>query len=138
MKIYSETIVLNTRSRIELKDISENVAKIVSYSGVKNGVVYVFSLHTTLGLYLNENEPNLRQDVLELLESIAPQGRNYHHDKIDPTANTFSHLRTIMLSPMVTLPVEDGRLVKGTWQSIIAAEFDGPRSRKLLVKVIGE
>ncbi len=138
MKTYSETIILNTKSRVELNDISENVAKIVSYSGVKKGLVCVFSLHTTLGLYINEDEPNLRQDVLELLERLAPQGRNYHHDSIDPTANTFSHLRTIMLSPMVTLPVENGRLIKGTWQSIIAAEFDGPRSRKLFVQVIGE
>ncbi|MEM2238162.1 MAG: secondary thiamine-phosphate synthase enzyme YjbQ [Candidatus Caldarchaeum sp.] len=138
MKSYSETIVLNTRSRVELNDVSDKVEKIVAASGVKNGLVNVFSLHTTLALYLNENEPNLRRDVLELLERLAPEGRGYHHDTIDPTANTFSHLRSILLSPAVTLPVENGRTVRGTWQSIIAAEFDGPRTRKLYVQVLGE
>ncbi|MEM4354405.1 MAG: secondary thiamine-phosphate synthase enzyme YjbQ [Candidatus Caldarchaeum sp.] len=138
MKSYSETIVLNTRSRVELNDVSDKVEKIVAASGVKNGLVNVFSLHTTLALYLNENESNLRRDVLELLERLAPEGRSYHHDTIDPTANTFSHLRSILLSPAVTLPVENGRTVRGTWQSIIAAEFDGPRTRKLYVQVLGE
>ncbi|MEM4190159.1 MAG: secondary thiamine-phosphate synthase enzyme YjbQ [Candidatus Caldarchaeum sp.] len=137
MKVYSETIVLNTKSRIELTDVSDRVEKIVAASGVKNGLVNVFSLHTTLGLYLNENEPNLKRDVVEFLEKLAPQGSGYHHDTIDPTANTFSHLRSILLTPLVTLPVENGRVVRGTWQSVIAAEFDGPRTRKLYVQVLG-
>ncbi|MEM1950158.1 MAG: secondary thiamine-phosphate synthase enzyme YjbQ, partial [Candidatus Caldarchaeum sp.] len=94
MKSYSETVVLNTKSRIELNDVSDRVERVVAASGVRNGLVNVFSMHTTLGLYLNENEPNLRRDVLEFLEKLVPQGRGYHHDTIDPTANTFSHLRS--------------------------------------------
>lgn len=138
VKTYSETLVLNTRSRVELNDLSDRVEKVVAASGVRNGVVNVFSMHTTLGLYLNENESNLKRDVLEFLERLAPEARGYHHDTIDPTANTFSHLRSILLSPVITLPVENGKTVRGTWQSIIAAEFDGPRTRKILVQVLGE
>lgn len=138
VKAYTETINLNTRSRVELNDVTGFVERVVAASGVKNGVVNVFSLHTTLGLYLNENEPNLKQDVLEFLERLAPQTPGYHHDTIDPTANTFSHLRALLLTPVITLAVQNGKPVRGTWQSIIAAEFDGPRSRKLLVQVLGE
>jgi len=137
MKTYRETVVLQTRSRIELQDVTESVEKVVSKSGVSNGVVNVYSMHTTLGLYLNENEANLKKDVLEFLERLAPVGRGYHHDTIDPTANTFSHLRSILLSHVITLPIEEGRLVRGTWQSVIAAEFDGPRTRKLYIQVMG-
>ncbi|MEM0439995.1 MAG: secondary thiamine-phosphate synthase enzyme YjbQ [Candidatus Caldarchaeum sp.] len=138
MKVFFDTIVLNTKSRIELNDVSDRVEKSVQASGIKNGVVNVFSMHTTMALYLNENESNLRQDVLEFLEKLAPPQKGYHHDTIDPTANTFSHLRSILLSPVVTLAVQDGKTVRGTWQSIIAAEFDGPRTRKILIQVIGE
>jgi secondary thiamine-phosphate synthase enzyme len=137
MKVHSETVVLETRSRVELQDITQTVEKVVSKSGVSKGFVNIFSMHTTLGLYLNENESNLKRDVLEFLEKLAPVDRGYHHDSVDPTANTFSHLRSILLSPVVTLPIEDGRLVRGTWQSVIAAEFDGPRTRRLYIQVVG-
>jgi secondary thiamine-phosphate synthase enzyme len=138
VKVVYETIVLNTKTRVELHDVSHEVERVVAASGVKQGLVNVFSQHTTFALYLNENETNLRRDVLEFLEKLAPQREGYHHDTIDPTANTFSHLRSILLSPVITLPIRDGKVVRGTWQSIIAAEFDGPRTRKLLVQVLGE
>lgn len=138
VKVVYEMIVLNTRSRIELHDVSQEVERVVAASGVREGVVNVFSQHTTMALYLNENETNLRRDVLEFLEKLAPQREGYHHDTIDPTANTFSHLRSILLSPVITLPIRDGKVVRGTWQSIIAAEFDGPRTRRLLIQVLGE
>ncbi|MEM2992990.1 MAG: secondary thiamine-phosphate synthase enzyme YjbQ [Candidatus Caldarchaeum sp.] len=138
MKVVYEMIVLKTRSRIELHDVSQEVERVVAASGVREGVVNVFSQHTTMALYLNENETNLRRDVLEFLEKLAPQREGYHHDTIDPTANTFSHLRSILLSPVITLPIRDGKVVRGTWQSIIAAEFDGPRTRRLLIQVLGE
>jgi secondary thiamine-phosphate synthase enzyme len=138
VKVVYDMIVLNTRSRIELHDVSQEVERVVAASGVREGVVNVFSQHTTMALYLNENETNLRRDVLEFLEKLAPQREGYHHDTIDPTANTFSHLRSILLSPVITLPIRDGKVVRGTWQSIIAAEFDGPRTRRLLIQVLGE
>ncbi|MEM3096518.1 MAG: secondary thiamine-phosphate synthase enzyme YjbQ, partial [Nitrososphaerota archaeon] len=125
-------------SRVELVDITDKVREIVSSSGISKGFVGVFSLHTTLGLYLNENETNLRRDVLEFLEKLAPKGAGYHHDTVDANANAFSHLRAILLSNSLTTPVENGAPVLGTWQSIIAAEFDGPRTRRILVQVIGD
>jgi len=138
VKVVYDTVVLNTRSRVELHDVSHEVERVVAASGVKQGLVNVFSQHTTFALYLNENESNLKRDVLEFLEKLAPQREGYHHDTIDPTANTFSHLRSILLSHVITLPIKDGKVVRGTWQSIIAAEFDGPRTRKLFVQVLGE
>jgi secondary thiamine-phosphate synthase enzyme len=138
MKIHSETITVNTTTRVELVDITDRVRSIVSVSGIRKGVLHVFSLHTTMGVYLNENEPNLRKDILELLEKIAPKAAGYHHDTVDANANTFSHLRAILLSNSITIPVDDGSPVLGTWQSVFAAEFDGPRRRRLLIQVIGE
>ena len=123
---------------MELVDITEKVRRAVASSGVSNGIVNVYSLHTTLGLYLNENEPNLRMDVLEFLDRLAPQGRGYHHDTVDANANTFSHLRAILLSNSLSLPVAGGAPVLGTWQSVFAAEFDGPRSRRVIIQVMGE
>ncbi|GBC69191.1 hypothetical protein HRbin01_00885 [archaeon HR01] len=138
MKVYSETLSISTKNRVELVDITEKVRRAVASSGVSNGIVNVYSLHTTLGLYLNENEPNLRMDVLEFLDRLAPQGRGYHHDTVDANANTFSHLRAILLSNSLSLPVAGGAPVLGTWQSVFAAEFDGPRSRRVIIQVMGE
>ncbi len=138
MKIHSETISVNTRTRVELVDITDWVRNTVSASGVRKGVIHIYSLHTTMGVYLNENEPNLRNDILEFMDKLAPKGAGYHHDTVDANANTFSHLRALLLSNSLTIPVEDGKPLLGTWQSIFAAEFDGPRTRRLLIQVIGE
>lgn len=136
MKSYYRRISVRTSHPVELINVTRDVERVVEESGVKDGVAVVFSLHTTLAVYINEDEERLRRDLLNLLEKIAPKGAGYLHDEID--RNAHSHLRSILLNPSVTIPVVDGRLVAGTWQSIFLAEFDGPRQRSYIVQVIGE
>ena len=136
MRVYSSNIPVETRKRIELINITPEVKKVVREAKVKNGVVNVFSGHTTLGLYINEDEPNLRRDVENLMEKLAPVDGEYHHNRIDDNAH--AHLRSILLSPFLTIPIVEGELTLGTWQSIFCAEFDGPRRRNITVQVIGE
>ena len=136
MKSYLRRINVRTSHPVELINVTGDVRRVVEESGVRNGVAVVFSLHTTLAVYVNEDEGRLRRDLLNLLEKLAPKGAGYLHDEID--RNAHSHLRSILLNPSVTIPVADGSLLIGTWQSIFLAEFDGPRRRSYVVQVIGE
>jgi len=136
MKSYLRRINVRTSHPVELINVTGDVRRVVEESGVRNGVAVVFSLHTTLAVYVNEDEGRLRRDLLNLLEKLAPKGAGYLHDEID--RNAHSHLRSILLNPSVTIPVADGSLLIGTWQSIFLAEFDGPRRRSYVVQVVGE
>lgn len=136
MKSYLRRINVRTSHPVELINVTEDVRRVVEESGVRNGIAVVFSLHTTLAIYVNEDEGRLRRDLLNLLEKLAPKGAGYLHDEID--RNAHSHLRSILLNPSITIPVADGSLLIGTWQSIFLAEFDGPRRRSYVVQVVGE
>ncbi len=136
MKSYLRRINVRTSHPVELINVTGDVRRVVEESGIRNGVAVVFSLHTTLAVYVNEDEGRLRRDLLNLLEKLAPKGAGYLHDEID--RNAHSHLRSILLNPSVTIPVADGSLLIGTWQSIFLAEFDGPRRRSYVVQVVGE
>ena len=135
MKSYLRRINVRTSHSVELINVTGDVRRVVEESGIRNGVAVVFSLHTTLAVYVNEDEGRLRRDLLNLLEKLAPKGAGYLHDEID--RNAHSHLRSILLNPSVTIPVADGSLLIGTWQSIFLAEFDGPRRRSYVVQVVG-
>ncbi len=136
MKVFKRTIRLRTSKPFELINITGDVERVVKESRVKNGTVIVFSPHTTLGVFINEDEERLKEDVVSFLEKLAPRGAGYRHDEIDNNAH--SHLRTILMGSSVLIPVSDGRLVTGTWQSIFVAEFDGPRARNYIIQVMGE
>ena len=136
VKIYSKRIPVKTRRRIELVNVTEEVKRVVREAGVKHGFVNVFCSHTTMGLYINEDEPNLRRDVEDFMEKLAPVDAPYQHNKIDNNAH--AHLRSITLGHSITIPVVNGELELGTWQSIFCAEFDGPRRRSITVQVVGE
>ncbi|AHF80095.1 secondary thiamine-phosphate synthase enzyme YjbQ [Thermococcus paralvinellae] len=126
-------IEIRTNKEFEIIDITPEIQKIVEESKVQEGIAVVFTKHTTTALIVNENETRLLSDIELLLESIAPKGKGYKHDKIDNNAH--SHLRAILLNPSVTIPVKGRRLELGTWQSILFVELDGPRIRKILVKI---
>ncbi|MDY6965821.1 MAG: secondary thiamine-phosphate synthase enzyme YjbQ [Halobacteriota archaeon] len=125
-------ISLSTRKEIDLFDITGDVSEAVK--NVKSGICTVFTKHTTTGIIINENESGLKDDILTLLKRIVPKGGGYKHDRIDNNAH--SHLMSIMLGPGVTVPIEDGKLVLGPWQSIFFVECDGPRNRELFVNII--
>ncbi|NJE12258.1 secondary thiamine-phosphate synthase enzyme YjbQ [Thermococcus sp. LS2] len=126
-------IEIHTNKEFEIIDITSEVQKIVKESNIQEGIAVVFTKHTTTALIVNENEKRLLSDIEMLLENIAPRGKGYKHDRIDNNAH--SHLRAILLNPSITIPIKDGKLELGTWQSILFVELDGPRLRKILVKL---
>lgn len=133
---FQEKIKLETGRRAELRNITREVEQIVEKSKIKNGIANVFTAHTTTALIVNEGEKGLLWDVEEILQALVPEGKGYMHDRIDNNAD--SHLRAILLGASITIPVENGLLALGTWQSIFFIELDGPRERSVRVSVIGE
>jgi secondary thiamine-phosphate synthase enzyme len=125
---------IQTTTRTELIDITDRVRTIVSESGTKDGICIISTRHTTSGIIINENEHGLRKDILEMLETLVPENKSYAHNQIDNNAD--AHLRAVLLGNSAVLPLEDGHLVLGTWQSIFFVELDGPRNRSVNVKII--
>ncbi|VVB92589.1 Uncharacterised protein [uncultured archaeon] len=125
---------IQTSSRSELVDITDRVRAIVKESGTENGICVISTRHTTCGIIINENESGLRKDILGMLEALVPENKSYAHNQIDDNAH--SHLRAILLGMNESIPIEDGHLVLGTWQSIFFVELDGPRTRNINVKII--
>jgi len=136
MKTYTEVSNLRSQKRIEIINISSQVRQVVGRSGIRDGLVLVYSLHTTTGLYINQSERNLEMDLEEVLGKLVPQQNNYRHNAIDNNAD--AHLRAIFLGNYVALPITNGDLDLGVWQSILFVELDGPRRRAFITKVIGE
>ena len=126
---------ISTKERYELVNISGKVEEIVRESGVKSGVVLVFVCHSTASIIITEDEPGLKQDWLGFLKKFA-SGFDFLHNRIDNNAD--SHIIAGLIGPGKTIPIEDGKIVRGTWQQIFLAEFDGPRTRKVTIKIISE
>jgi len=124
---------ISTNKRYQLVDLTEQVEEIVFQSGIDSGIAIVFVPHSTAGILLTENEQGLIQDWLNLFKKIT-SGINFAHNKIDDNAD--SHLLSGLVGQGKTLVIEDGRLIRGTWQQIFLAEFDGPRQRRILIKII--
>jgi len=129
-----ERIELKTRESTELVDITEKVKELVKCTCVESGICVIFTRHTTSGIIINENESGVKQDIVTLLNELVPKGKGYRHDRIDNNAH--SHLRAVLLGTSVSIPVDRGELVLGTWQSIFFVECDGPRRREVCVNVV--
>jgi secondary thiamine-phosphate synthase enzyme len=127
---------VNTSERVEIQDITLEVDTMLKNSGVKEGLLNVYSRHSTSAVVINENETGLLRDFQLALQKLVPEGAGYQHDRIDNNAD--SHIRGFLLGGSQTIPVENGKMMLGTWQSIFFVELDGPRQRKLTVTVTGE
>ncbi len=134
--VTTKRISVSTERHAEALDITDKIAEVVQQSKIQNGVAVVFTTHTTTGLFINERESGLIQDIETVLAQIVPAAGGYLHDRVDD--NAASHIQSILLATSVAIPVESGRLVLGTWQSVFLAERDGPRRRTVIVTVIGE
>jgi len=134
--VYTRTIEVVTHKNKEIVDISSSVEDVVAGSGISDGIVLVFTMHTTTGLYLNEREGGLVDDVEKVLCGLVPDKGSYRHDRVDN--NAAGHIQSVLLSPSLTLPLARGSLELGTWQSVLFAERDGPRRRTVIIKVLGE
>ena len=125
---------IRTGKRIELIDITGRVKEQLAESGIENGICVISTKHTTTSVIVNENESGLVSDILKLLEKLVPAHAGYAHDRIDNNAD--AHLKAVLLGSSEALPVVDGKLLLGTWQSIFLAELDGPRSREVNVATV--
>ncbi|MGE5609735.1 MAG: secondary thiamine-phosphate synthase enzyme YjbQ [Bacillota bacterium] len=125
-----------TRQRSEMIDITRLVGRVVRQAGVQSGIAVVHVPHTTAGVTINENaDPDVQHDLLRKLETMVPQREAfYRHGE----GNSDSHVKTSLIGNSVTVLVENGELVLGTWQAVYLCEFDGPRERSVVVKVMGE
>lgn len=136
MDIVKDVLDVETDKRVEIVDITPQLKSALVKTGMKTGVVHVFSKHSTAGIVINENEKGLVEDFKDALEFLVPQNREYHHNRIDNNAD--AHIRSFIIGSSETVPVENSALSLGTWQSIFFVELDGPRSRKVTLTFIGE
>lgn len=137
MKTYTEYLWYNTKKHREYLNITHEVESILHKSGIKEGMILVSAMHITAGVYVNDAESGLIQDIDEWLEKLAPFNQNYKHHRTGED-NGDSHLKSLIIHHEVIVPVTDGRLDFGPWQQIYYAEFDGQRRKRVIVKVMGE
>jgi secondary thiamine-phosphate synthase enzyme len=129
---------ISTKGFCDIIDITSRVEEAVEKSGVEDGICIVSCPGSTIGITTIENEPELLKDFKELMERLVPSDKRYHHDSVWGEANGFSHLRSSLIKPFLTVPVENGKLILGTWEQIIFVDFDNrPREREISVKVFG-
>ena len=125
-------ITIRTKQRIEMVDITSNIRKELSISGIKDGICTVFIPHTSAGITINEGtDPAVCRDILSKLNSLVPADDNYYHME----GNSDSHIKASLMGSSVSIIIENGGLALGTWQKIFFCEFDGPRSRKVFIKI---
>ncbi len=125
-----KSIEVKTRHRAEILDITADVEKLLE----GEGVAIVFTPHTTASIILNEAESRLLEDIVSTLEKIVPRNYSYKHNEIDDNAD--AHIKASLLGNSVIVPFKDGKLQLGTWQRVLFVEFDGPRTRRVYVKVL--
>lgn len=141
LQLYIETVMYHTRERLELINITRDLNELVRKHGLKAGFVIVQSLHTTTAIFINEFQQALMDDIKSFLERLVGRFDYWRHN--DPhlsecdRKNADSHVRAMLLGHTLSLPVRDGELALGNWQSVILAELDGPRQRAVQVQVLG-
>ena len=136
MKSHTEYLWFNTKREREFVNITDKAAEILEKSGVREGMMLVSAMHITAGVYVNDAEDGLIQDIQDWLERLAPRG-DYRHHQTGET-NGDAHLKNLLIGHQVILPITAGRLDLGPWQQVYYAEFDGRRRKRVVVKVIGE
>ena len=137
MKAHTAYMTFETEDRRELIRITEDVQAAVDEAGVAEGMVLVSAMHITAGVFVNDNEPGLWEDIWEWLERLAPFREDYRHHRTGED-NGDAHLKSLLIHHEVIVPITAGRLDLGTWQQIFYAEFDGQRRKRLIIKAMGE
>ncbi len=136
--VVSHTLELHTKGHTDPHDLTDQVARLVRQSGIREGVVVLFTPSSTSGLTTIEYESGALEDLRQALERIAPSDGEYHHNLRWGDGNGHSHLRAALVGPSLAVPIRDGRLTLGTWQQILFLDFDiRPRSRRIIVQILG-
>ncbi len=138
MKSTRELIIMNTPEKKQIVNITNLVDKVLGTSEIKEGLCLVYPMHTSSAVYISDSDWSLTQDFDDVLEKLVPAGAGYRHDETDYKKNADGHLKAILAGHHIVLPVTQGRLDLGTYQTIYYFEFDGGREKEILVKIIGE
>lgn len=139
MKVYRGEINVKTSGEGDIVNLNGRIEEQVSKSGVKNGVLHLFAIGSTVGLTTMEYEEGLIEDLFNAFERIAPRNAEYKHHLRWGDYNGHSHVRASILGPSISIPVGEGKPILGTWQQVVLVELDTrPRNRKVVVTVIGE
>ncbi|BES81478.1 secondary thiamine-phosphate synthase enzyme YjbQ [Pyrodictium abyssi] len=136
MRVVVREFTVTSSSRFEVIDITTKVETIVQNSGIRNGLCLVFVPHATAAIIANEAEPGLLSDYIDFLKETFKPDYKWRHNRIDDNAH--AHLASAVIGPSRVFPVMNGRLVRGTWQNILLIELDGPRTRRVIVEIMGE
>jgi secondary thiamine-phosphate synthase enzyme len=137
LKSATEYFWFETKKRRELVRITDRVEEVVRKSGIQDGMALVSAMHITAGVFVNDNEPGLWEDIWKWLEGLAPERADYRHHQTGED-NGDAHLKSLLIHHQVIVPVTEGKLDLGPWQQVFYAEFDGQRRKRLLVKVMGQ
>lgn len=137
MKFHTKYLWVHTKNIHDYINITRDVEQALYESGINDGMILVSAMHITAGIYVNDAESGLIQDIEKWLEDIAPYNINYKHHQTGET-NGDAHLKSLVIGHEIIVPVTNGRLDFGNWQQIYYAEFDGQRDKRILIKVMGE
>ncbi len=137
MRFYTEYLTVNTPERYEIRDITDDVARIVAAAKVDDGMVLISAMHITASIFVNDHEPGLWSDIMTWLEELAPAKPDYAHHRTGED-NADAHLKRMLLGNQVLLPITAGALDLGPWERVHYGEFDGRRPKRVIVKVMGE
>ena len=137
MKFLTEYITVHTKTHRAYIHLTPQIETLLHKSGIHEGMVLVSAMHITAGIYVNDDEPGLIEDIDRWLENLAPFDKHYRHHQTGED-NGDSHLKALLIHHQVIVPVTAGKLDLGRWQRIFYAEFDGERDKRIIVKVIGE
>ncbi len=137
MKTHQASIFLETKKLNDFIKITDGVQKIVDGSKIRKGIAFVNSLHNTAAVIIQEDDPTIFRDMINLFEKILPSKGNYEHVEESPV-NATAHQKLNMLGNSVSIPIKDGKLILGTWQNVFLLEFFEPRKREIIVTVIGD
>ncbi len=142
MKIYGEYLRIESRKDEDIIDITGLLSEVVGRSGVNNGIVTVYTMHTTTGIAVNEGEEGLTKDIVRFLSRLVPKDEDYMHHHFfredgRMAVNAWAHLRSILVGMHTSLPISNGKIVIGMRQRVFFIDFDGPQARSIYVQVIG-
>lgn len=136
MKTHTDYITVNTKKEKEILNITAQVEDIVKRSGIKDGMALVSAMHITASIFVNDEEPGIKQDLLEWAEKVAPDLPGYRHHQTGET-NGDAHLKSLLFNHEIIVPITDGRPDFGPWQQIFYGEWDGRRNKRIIVKILG-
>ncbi len=136
MKAHTEYFIFNTKKKRELVRLTPRLTAVLEKSGIQEGMMLVSAMHITAGVFVNDDESGLHEDIWEWLEKLAPFRAEYKHHRTGED-NGDAHLKSMLVHHEVIVPITKGRLDLGPWQQVFYAEFDGQRDKRLIVKVMG-